>query len=221
MHIQACIKTIHLTETPNILAENSKSKFKDTFTKATEVFLSQILHDDNKSDKDAFILATGIGNTENIVKLINEYRHNKFVSAQLFPESTMSSASVNVNRLLKLKGGNMTTNPNLALNDAILLGLLDSACNHRTTHLVYGEVNDFNLSQKIPNHLIYIKMSVSAIGSFIKMGHTQLSINPTEYDDLSIQLKSMMSPQLYHSIMTANTSGEVSNVYFKRQLAIA
>ena len=220
MHIQASINNIHLTEEPSVLAAQCKSKFKDTFTKAVEVFVNQVLSD-KPSSEDSFILSTSIGNSENIVKLINEYRSNKFVSAQLFPEATMSSASVNINRLFGLKGGNITANPNLVLNDAILMGLLDSACNMRATHLIYGEVNDFTGDLKTHNYLIYIKIIHVNTGSYINLRGSKQTINPMEYDDLSIQLKTMMSPKLYQLTTISNTRGEVANVYLKRQMAHA
>lgn len=221
MHIAALIKKIHITEEPKILAEQCKSKFKDLFTKAVEVFVSQIFKDDPAVTDDAFILSTSIGNSENIVKLINEYRHAKFVSAQLFPEATMSSASVNINRLFGLKGGNMSVNSNLALNDAVFLSLLDTACNRRTTHLIYGEVNDFDSHPKIPNHLIYIKITFSDKGSYVHLAGSEQGTYPHEYEVLSEKLKTMMSPALYQFIANANTRGEVANVCLNRELVHA
>lgn len=214
------IKSVQITEEPNVLAEQCKSKFKDTFTKATEVFLNQVLGNNLVSQNDAFILSTSIGNTVNIMKLINEYRNNKFVSAQLFPEATMSSASVNINRLFSLQGGNMSVNSNLVLNDAILLGLLDSACNQHTTHLVYGENNDFEHCSRIPNHLLYIKIVPSHKGSYIQLRGEKQDILD-EYDNLSTQLQSIMSARLAQFITTTNLRGEVAHVYYARQLAYA
>ncbi|HVT63067.1 MAG TPA: hypothetical protein VHD33_06255 [Legionellaceae bacterium] len=217
MYIPALIKNIQITEEPNTLTEQCKSKFKDNLTKASEVFLSQILNDEAHSKNDSFILSTSIGNTENIVKLINEYRNQKFVSAQLFPEATMSSAAVNINRLFGFRGGNMSSNPNLALNDAILLGLLDAAYNLCTTHLMYGEVNDLEQSSKTPNHLLYIKMIPSYTGSYIQLRDTHQDIYDG-YDDLSIYLKSIMSPALYQFTSITNLRGEVLNVYYRKQV---
>lgn len=185
------------------------------FTKSTEVFLKKIFDEHPPSKNDSFMLSTSIGNTENIIQLINEYRGNKFVSAQLFPESTMSSASVNINRLFGLQGGNMSINPNSALNDAILLALLDATHHSRTTHLLYGDVNKFTSHLNIPNYLIYIRLVSSDAGSWVDLRGCNQAAD-IEYTDLSIYLNSIMSPSLYQFITAINLRGDISNVYFKR-----
>ena len=228
MYIPASIKTIHLTEEPQVLARQCDSKFKDTFTKAVEVFFSQCVSDEPLTH-DSFILCTGIGNSENIARLIREYRNNKFVSAQLFPEATMSSAAVNINRIFGIRGGNISANPGLMLHDAILLGMLDATDNARTTHLIYGEVNEFDTRprpsgrgnsgfsdcQKIPNHLIYISIIPSGKQSYMQLSGSDANINPEEWVDFSSQLKRLASPAFYQ-FLSSRVQGEIAHVYTER-----
>jgi hypothetical protein len=212
MHIQAVIDKLQLTEEPGVLASQSKSKFKDTFTKAVEVFFGSIItHEDVSSD--AFILSTGLGNSENILRLINNYRNKKFVSAQLFPEATMSSASVNINRIHKIHGGNITANIALSINDALLLAMLDAVENNRSIHVIHGEVNALKNHHGQHNYLLYMKVSPCDIGTHLSLRADNKVSNIKQMKPLSLHLKDIMSPALFDITSNQNTYGEVADVY--------
>ena len=212
MHIHASLQKISVLQDPLALAEDYSSKFKDNFSKSVEVFFKQSIGNDY-SHQDAVFLNTEFGNTENIVRLINDYENKPYVSAQLFPEATMCSASVNLNRALKIKGSNITANSNTSLNDAILLCMIDATEHQRAVHFVYGEVNQLAVPNTHANFLIYMKFEPSDTPSYFNFPECDPQSQKTPYYKLSDRLKENMDDDLFQYIRNCNHRGMVSDVY--------
>ncbi len=103
------------------------TKSKDNFTKAA-VYIAKKLYKNNiKSERLGVVFATEYGNINSMCELSNLGKSStEPISAQLFPNATISSATVTVSIYLKAQGLNLTINSgNISFYQAIMI-----ACNY-------------------------------------------------------------------------------------------
>jgi len=149
----------HFGSFPQFTRENlpSLGRFYDPFTNCALNLYEEVYTVIGAAE--SIMLCTQIGNTDNVVKLLNEYRLKKYVSSQLFPEATMSSASTAINIKYKIKGGNLTFNTNGHLADALLLAHLECEKLNAPVDLLFGEYGEISQHVNLTQEILFFRVS--------------------------------------------------------------
>ncbi len=114
-------------------------RFRDDYSRALIHLANLFLKTNAPNPLDSVICDSMHPNLDAISSFLTSYLTDKPISAQAFPEATVSSGSTTINRVLGALTGNLTINTGGSLLDALFFAASEADSRRCRCHLFFGE----------------------------------------------------------------------------------